>query len=547
MPEHRVKKISEILEQDTSEKSSKILEGKPITALEIVVYLILSLLTFIFSILFEFKFRKFWNLKETTSKIIWELSIMMCFFFSVNTLISLFLKQQDPTGKNQDFLSFILKKNSTMVRITLTLGAFLFFITFTAWFKNITSPMPMIPVATTGDSSATTTVNNEILKDTAPSSNESEKKKKEKKIFENYLETKYESIIAAILLLFISLLSKRIFLQFINYRIHFKYYKERIRNNTKIVKYLHSLNEVTGLEPEKDVEEFNSKIFDSMKSDPSSESLVISDFQKHFGRPDGKKIFALFDIDENDSVSKEEFFKRYQSLLKEKELLDNALNANDTSIKKLDIICSIILFPLTFVFILFCLDAYSKFEGAFKLISAILLSVSFAFSSVVSSVFQSIIFVFFVRPFDIGDVIEYENKMFTVADLGILYSTLIYDSTYETIPNDKIRDKGIKNLRKSSHVTVNYQYQTSETDFERIGALKEKIDNFLQENTVRYHEKCRIYNFCQLTNSEVKFSIQIIISCRYQELQTLEDRKDKFALFILNSTKEMNLSLKKHK
>ncbi|KRH92236.1 Small Conductance Mechanosensitive Ion Channel (MscS) Family, partial [Pseudoloma neurophilia] len=288
---------------------------------------------------------------------------------------------------------------------------------------------------------------------------------------------------------------------------------------------------------------FGSKI--SIKSDGNT--LKIADFKRHFGKHDGIRIFALFDIDENNEVSKDEFKKRYKSLLKEKELLDEALTANDSSIKKLNILCSIILYPIMFIFMMFCLDIYSKVKGFFSMISAIVLSISFAFSSVASSVFQSIIFVFFVRPFDVGDVIEIDNKIFIVADLGILYSTFIIDSTYETIPNDKIRDKPIKNLRKSEYVTVNFQYQCSEKDFEKINQLEEKISIFLQENNIKYNEKFRIFDFCQLNNSEIKFDIQIIITCPYQEIITLEDRKDKFSLFLFYTTKELGMSLRRHK
>lgn len=607
----RIKNITEILEEDTVQKTAKILKRKPVTTLGILFSFIITVVIFGLTWFFYIYCTDNPKYKKETVKVVWECLVLILFFFGINTLLLTYLKVRDPTGTRNDFSSFVLKNNLNLFRITLTLFFFFFIISLTAWIKNITSKTPIVPVPSTVDKADMKTVNNDILNtDKEPEPEEAEKKKKEEKIIlQNYLETRYESIIGALVILFGSILLKRMFLQFINYRIHFKYYKERIRKNTKIVKYLQSLNNVTGEEPEKDIEAFNEKIFLSMangtpekhpagsktnseKSEKSTKSskqsvknsedkksssdkdgdlkqskdrtqtafsdktntsqeiknegvtLNIKDFNRHFGNHDGKSIFALFDIDENGKVTKDEFCKRYTSLLKEKELLDTALNSNDSSINKLDIILSIVLYPLTFVFILFCLDAYSKFESAFKFLSAMLLSVSFAFSSVVSSTFQSIIFVFFVRPFDIGDVIEYDNKIFLVSDLGLLYSTFIFDSTYETIPNEVLRGKCIKNLRKSTHVTTNLKYSTSQNDFEKIEDLKDAVNDFLQDNSTRYHEKFRFYNISQTPQGEIKFEVQIIISCPYQEIQTFEDRKDKFAMFMLKTAKEKGIGLR---
>lgn len=549
LKDKHVKKITEILEEDSVAKTGNILSRNPINKSYNIYSFIITCVLFVVSI-FSIKYLR--EPKLSIRSIISEISMFSFIFAAVNTLLLYYIITKNPRGDSKCFASYVVQNNINLFRITLSIGIFTLILLISSWVQAITSPMILVPAT---DSQKV--VENNLIKDKnesdssnntngdSDSETEKEKKMKNKLIYRNYLETRYESILCAFFVFFASWLIKNIFLQFINHRIHFKYYKERIRENQKIVQYLQSLNDVTEDEPERNVEEFNRKIFDAMKTS-EDDILEKKDFIRHFGTHDGKNIFFLFDIDENSVVTRDEFSKRYRSLLKEKELLDVALHSNSSSMAKLNIIFSLIMYPLSFVIILFHLDAYSKFENIFKFISALCISFSFAFSALVSTTFQSIVFVFFVRPFDIGDVIEFDGKTFLVSDLGLLYSTFICDSMYEIVPNEILRNKTIKNFRKSTHVTCNFKYSAHEKDFQVIQTdLKDKIRNFLQENSKKYHEHFKIHKIEQLDQENVQFEIEIIVSCPYQETHTVEQRKDNFTLFLMKITGELGIKMKK--
>lgn len=534
LKEQRVKPIHEVLNENSERKAGKILSREPVSRLRILISLLLTVLVFVAIVVFHIT-KSNYNLDEKVFHVVWHSLIVLFFLAMVDTFLSVTNRVIDPTGKTKSFLAYALNQNIMLFRITLSLALYILCLALTSWIKNILSPVPLI---TNADDQPVPLVS--AFEDDAKQPSTAVKEEIKKAVFEEYIEQNYQGIVFAVLIFFLTFLLKRLFLQFINYRIHFKYYKDRIKENKKIVQYLQSLNDITGTEANQDMSEWNNRIFDSMRKD--QEVLSKRDFQRCFGVHDGAKIFQLFDIDENDEVTRDEFTKRYSSLFREKEQLDAALVQNSYGLYKLDCIVSIILFPLMILLILFTLGTHAKFQGVLKLVSTVLLSVSFAFSSVVSNVFQSIIFVFFVRPFDIGDIIEVDNKIYTVSDLGLLYSTLLSDSRYETFPNESLRTKCIKNLRKSTHVTAEFENVFSYKDYSKINDLKEKISNFLLDNPTKYEEKFRINNFKILKDEKMKFKIEIILSCPYQEIETIIERKDKFALFLHDTVSELEFT-----
>lgn len=554
MKEERARTINEILSEDTSRRTENILERKPVKQKDIITAFVITILVYLLTLLFYSV--DIGELGSKTVTFIGQVLTFLCSFCSVSTIIILIGYNLHKSDEKKKFLSYALQNNRNCFRITFTLLFFLSMIKITSWYKNITSPTPIVPTGNNG----VTTVKNDLLSDDGKETSEdankeqnrninnqtaemksksAEKDQKARLIFQDYLETKYESIISALLTIFASFLIKSLFIQYINYRIHYKYYKERIRKNNKIVKYLQNLNNVTGMPADDDVNATNNAIFDTMRG--RKPALTLDDFRYHFGPTDGTRIFTLFDIDENSEVSREEFTRRYSSLLTEKAQLDTALLSNSSSIRKLDIVISLIIYPVTIALTLFCIDAHEKFANIFRFLTAILLSVSFAFSAVVSSTFQSIIFVFFVRPFDIGDIIEYDGKTFYVSDLGLLYSTFLSDSRYETVPNDELRKKSIKNFRKSTHATVKYTYSVPFSNLSRIDSIKERINTFLLDNPTKYQESCRIINISHSTAETVEFTIEIVVSCPYQEMHTLEERKDRFSVFVMKEMDKMGI------
>ncbi|ELQ76496.1 Small Conductance Mechanosensitive Ion Channel (MscS) Family [Trachipleistophora hominis] len=534
LKEQRVKRVREILSEDSERKTGKILSRKPVNIAWIVLSVILMIVSFAMAV-GAYMSKKVLDKNADFYNVWWHACLVLFFFFMVNATLLMIARVVDPTGKGESFLAYMLDQNMMLLRITLSIGLYLVMLTLTTSLQNIFSPMPVItapnsePIVVPKDPS-----------DTAGSKPESKQQKINKVKLQDYIERKYENIVFALLIVFSTLLAKRIFLQYINHRIHYKYYKDRIRENKMIVEYLQSINNITGTELDEDETDWSNVIFDSMCI--GKEVLTLDDFRKFFGTSNGTKIFGLFDIDENNEVTRDEFTKRYNSLFMEKKQLDLALVQNSYNLYKFDCLLSAIIVPAVLFSTFIVLGAQSEFQNFFKSIGALLLSLSFAFSKLASDTFQSLIFVFFIRPFDIGDIIEIGGKTYVVSDLGLLYSTLLSDSRYETFPNELLRNSSIKNLRKSTHVTAKFEYCFKYDDYSKLDKLKEMISSFLLENPTKYHEQFDINHFEILNENKMKFTIQIVLSCPYQETRTIVERKDKFAIFVHECVKKLGFT-----
>lgn len=522
LKEQRVKRINEILSIDTEKKTGRILSRVPVRLASVILAFVFILAIACLMVLLQLDSR-YLARNSQAYHVMWHVLLFLLFFALVNGLLLVISKFIDPTGTEGRFLAYVLDRNWCLLRLTLSTFLYLSTLFLSSCISNIFSPVSFVVEA---DKYVAVASPSDLPKNPSDIRDD----KMAKVWLQYYIERNYEYVILAVLIVLITILMKRVFLQFISYRIHFKYYKDRIQENKMIVQYLQSLNNITGTEPSRDIIEWNNKIFDSMRG--TNETLSIGDFRRFFGVRDGTRIFRLFDIDENNEVTREEFTKRYNSLFREKELLDHALVQSNYNIYKLDCIISTVVLPIVFFLVFIALGVQETYQNAFKITGATLISLSFAFSKVVSDVLQSIIFVFFVRPFDIGDIIEIDQKMYVVSDLGLLYSTLLSDSRYETCPNEILRNCRIKNLRKSTHVTADFVYSFSNDDFGKLEDLREMISMFLSSNPTKYHEQFSINNFKIINEKKMTFTIQIILSCPYQEVETIIERKDKFSIFI---------------
>ncbi|KAF7682617.1 Mechanosensitive ion channel protein 10 [Astathelohania contejeani] len=357
--------------------------------------------------------------------------------------------------------------------------------------------------------------------------------------FEFRFEFIHRLLIASTILLFFHLLV-RIIIQYLNYKIHYTYYKKRIEENDRNVKYLQGLNRITGKRANKTLEEWAEMVYETLSG--QKEALVIEDFKYFFGVTEGEKMFDMFDVNHDEYVSKEEFIKNYVKIFNEKTILRRSLSEKDSCMHKLSIVLEII-FMLIGSFFAFVIlghnETYKSLLGSF---AGVVLPLSFVFGSVLSDVFQSILFIFSVRPFDIGDMITINGKTYVVVEMGLLYSTLTSDSKYYNFPNDILRKNPVTNLRRSDYVVerFNQSYEISSAK-DKINLLQKKIDDYLEKYPKLFKPVCEINQFEVVGGNTLKLNISIILNCKYQDVKGVNVRRDMFVLFLDEVIKELGI------
>jgi small-conductance mechanosensitive channel len=273
-----------------------------------------------------------------------------------------------------------------------------------------------------------------------------------------------------------------------------------------------------------------------------STTLTINDFINAFGSQEGSELFLLFDQDFDNSVNSKEFINIYFGLFREKLILKASLDNKDKSIKKLNIVISMVFIPFTLFIALSFLGHNQTFSNIFGKMLSIFIPLSFIFKSVIEEIFQSIIFIFTVRPFDIGDLITVDGKDYEVREMGLLYTTLISDSRFFHFSNEYLRKKPIVNLRKSKYVTEIYeQHFHNKSCLEKIPLIRLKIKEFLKENSKMYDKTFSISNYRFDAKNTIRITISIQLHCSYQNIKAINQRKDNFSIFLYNTVKELNI------
>jgi small-conductance mechanosensitive channel len=298
------------------------------------------------------------------------------------------------------------------------------------------------------------------------------------------------------------------------------------------VKCLQDLNKKISFPAKSNLKELAESIYNSLLRE-GKDYLMLADFIYYFGEENGSNMFELFDIDQNENVSKDEFIKYYTGLFREKKKLRSSLAEKDASLNKLNIVTIVMASPVAFFVLFTMLGRRSDFQSALGYVLGFSIPLSFTFGPVLSEMFYSIFFIFGARPFDIGDRITFEENHYEVKEMGLLYTTLVSDSRYHNFPNEILRKRPVINLRRSSHITEKFvQRYDYESCKEKMEDLKSAIGNFLMKNRKIYKLDFTISDYEVINGDTLTFVIRIRLACPYQDIQSATERRDMFAIFL---------------
>eukprot|EP00866_Antonospora_locustae_P002359 jgi/Antlo1/2359/1245 len=165
---------------------------------------------------------------------------------------------------------------------------------------------------------------------------------------------------------------------------------------------------------------------------------------------------------------------------------------------------------------------------------------NFIFGSMLSEMFESLIFSLFIRPFDVGDLIILDNKVYKVINFGLLYSRLELNGKNITVPNFLIRKTFVTNLMLSKYIEETYLLKLDYNScIDKLETLKERISKFLVINKKIYSEDFDIFDLEFYGYDLVHLKIVIRLSTFCASLRITRKRKDMFTLFLRDVTKEL--------
>ncbi|KAF7702872.1 Mechanosensitive ion channel protein Msy1 [Cucumispora dikerogammari] len=321
---------------------------------------------------------------------------------------------------------------------------------------------------------------------------------------------------------------RKVILEYLNYRIHYKFLKKRILENDRLTESMHQLNLYTRQDSPTDISSWARHVFDCITMG-QKETISAEEFTVLFGEENGNSLFILFDINQNGEIDQEEFVEVYENIFEERAALKKSLE--ETSIG-LDELGSLITITGLLVFLaIFILYTVSPYEHLFKLCYLLMLGFIYISSPLIIETINSIIYIFIVHPYDINDEIEINNDGYTVKDIGLLYTDVERDGMVLTLPNDSLRRRGVKNLRSVEYKIFELQRRISTKSIKNISEYKNKIKAFLIENKAKFKPDFELINL-EINEGIATFDVVVKINCALQEQKKVSKRKDEISIFL---------------
>ncbi|XP_062091117.1 mechanosensitive ion channel protein 10-like [Humulus lupulus] len=164
----------------------------------------------------------------------------------------------------------------------------------------------------------------------------------------------------------------------------------------------------------------------------------------------------------------------------ERKSLAHSLNDTKTAIEELNRLTSAIV-VIVIIIVWFILMGYLTTQ-ILVLISSQLLLIVFMFGNTAKTVFEAIIFVFVMHPFDVGDRCVVDGVQMVVEEMNILSTVFLrYDNEKIFYPNSVLATKPISNFYRSPEMGDAVEFAVDfSTSIETIGALKERLKTYLE-------------------------------------------------------------------
>ncbi|KAI4353770.1 hypothetical protein L6164_002698 [Bauhinia variegata] len=256
-------------------------------------------------------------------------------------------------------------------------------------------------------------------------------------------------------------------------------------------------------------------------------------------------IFPLFGgAIETGKITKSSFRNWVVHAYIERKALAHSLNDTKTAVHQLHKLASaVVVVIITVVSLLVMGLATTK---VIFVVTSQLLLVGFMFQNMCKTVFESIIFVFVMHPFDVGDRCVVDGVQMIVEEMNILTTVFLrYDNEKIYYPNSVLLTKPISNFRRSPDMADSMDFTIDvSTPMDDISALKKAIQAYI-ESKPKYWSPKHVVILKEIENlDKMKMTLAVQHTINHQNFGERTTRRSEL-LFELKKIFE-NLGIKYH-
>jgi small-conductance mechanosensitive channel len=280
-------------------------------------------------------------------------------------------------------------------------------------------------------------------------------------------------------------------------------------------------------------------------TDRAEDELTVENFKDFFiTEQDAQDAFDLFDKDGNGDLSKAEVKSFVLDVYQEQKTLRKSMRDSNIALRKLDYLFKFVSVIIIVITILNVFDYDLK--SVYVALSSIWVGTMFAISGTITSLVQSLIFLFITHPFDVGDRIEIDGQAYLVKDFGLTNVTMKKPNGEEIYaPTSELTSKFINNIRRSSPLiqVFNIAVNSKTTTAQQLQGLQERLQKFVEKESRNFQGRCVVSATDIL--DELRMNIAILVQHKHngQDAIRVRQRNDLFVNEIKNSINILKLQL----
>ncbi|GLT62275.1 hypothetical protein SLA2020_349240 [Shorea laevis] len=221
------------------------------------------------------------------------------------------------------------------------------------------------------------------------------------------------------------------------------------------------------------------KIFQNVAK-PGSKYIYLEDIERFMRDDEALKTMSLFEGgSESKKISKSALKNWVVNAFRERRALALTLNDTKTAVNRLHRVVNVLVGIIILVIWLLILGiATSKF---LLFVSSQLVVLAFVFGNTLKTIFEAIIFLFVMHPFDVGDRCDFDGVQMVVEEMNILNTVFLkLDNQKVIIPNSVLATKPINNYYRSPDMGDAVEFCVHiATPAEKIAMMKHRISCYI--------------------------------------------------------------------
>lgn len=222
------------------------------------------------------------------------------------------------------------------------------------------------------------------------------------------------------------------------------------------------------------------KIFHNVAK-PNCKYIDLEDIMRFMREDEALKTMSLFEgASQSGKISKSALKNWVVNAFRERRALALTLNDTKTAVNKLHQMVNVVVVIIVLITSLLILGIATKQFMTY--LSSQLLLVAFIFGNTCKNIFEAIIFLFVMHPFDVGDRCEIDGVQMIVEEMNILTTVFLRGDNQKIVfPNSTLATRPIGNYYRSPDMGDSVEFLVHiATPAEKIAIIRQRILSYME-------------------------------------------------------------------